>query len=304
MRRDQQAYDANSDITITAGATEGLFCSIAALIRAGDEAIILEPAYDTYEPTIELFGGVVKPVQLLAPEFKIDWEQLKATISPKTKILILNTPHNPSGTVLSAEDLQQLAEILADTKIIVISDEVYADMVFAPLQHHSISTISALKERSIVIGSFGKSFHITGWKVGFCAAPAYLTDELRKIHNLTTFSVHTPSQFALAKLMEDPTHIAAVAPMYAEKKAYFLDGLQGSAWQFLPSQGSYFVTADYSAISNLNDMDFCHYLAKERGVAAIPYSAFYRNPPENQRLIRFCIAKERQALDAAINKLR
>lgn len=140
--------------------------------------------------------------------------------------------------------------------------------------------------------------------MGFCAAPAYLTDELRKIHNLTTFSVHTPSQFALAKLMEDPTHIAAVAPMYAEKKAYFLDGLQGSAWQFLPSQGSYFVTADYSAISNLNDMDFCHYLAKERGVAAIPYSAFYRNPPENQRLIRFCIAKERQTLDTAINKLR
>lgn len=304
LRRDQQAYDANSDITITAGATEGLFCSIAALIRAGDEAIILEPAYDTYEPTIELLGGVVKPVQLLAPEFKIDWEQLKAAISLKTKILILNTPHNPSGTVLSAEDLQQLAEILADTKIIVISDEVYADMVFAPLQHHSVSTLPALKERSIVIGSFGKSFHITGWKVGFCAAPAYLTDELRKIHNLTTFSVHTPSQFALAKLMEDPTHIAAVAPMYAEKKAYFLDGLKNSAWQFLPSQGSYFVTADYSAISNLNDMDFCHYLAKERGVAAIPYSAFYKNPPENQRLIRFCIAKERQTLDAAINKLR
>lgn len=304
LRRDQQAYDANSDITITAGATEGLFCSIAALIRAGDEAIILEPAYDTYEPTIELFGGVVKPVQLLAPEFKIDWEQLKAAISPKTKILILNTPHNPSGTVLSAEDLQQLAEILADTKIIVISDEVYADMVFVPLQHHSISTIPALKERSIVIGSFGKSFHITGWKVGFCAAPAYLTDELRKIHNLTTFSVHTPSQFALAKLMEDPTHIAAVAPMYAEKKAYFLDGLKNSAWQFLPSQGSYFITADYSAISDLNDMDFCHHLAENLGVAAIPYSAFYKNPPQNQRLIRFCIAKEKQTLDAAISKLR
>lgn len=304
MRRDQQHYNVDNEITITTGATEGLFCSISALIEPGDEAIILEPAYDTYEPTIELFGGTVIPVQLLAPEFKIDWKQLKAAISSKTKILILNTPHNPSGTVLSAEDLKQLGEILANTNIIVISDEVYADMVFAPLQHHSVSTVPALKERSIVIGSFGKSFHITGWKVGFCAAPAYLTDELRKIHNLTTFSVHTPSQFALAKLMENPAHIAAVAPMYAEKKAYFLDGLQGGSWQFLPSQGSYFVTADYSAISDLNDMDFCHHLAENLGVAAIPYSAFYKIPPENQRLIRFCIAKEKQTLDAAISKLR
>ena len=304
LLRDQQHYDADTNITVTTGATEALFCSIAAFIRAGDEAIILEPAYDTYEPTIELFGGIVKHVQLLAPEFKINWKQLKAAITPKTKILILNTPHNPSGTILSAEDLQQLAETLADSNIIVISDEVYADIVFAPLQHHSVSTVPALKERSIVIGSFGKSFHITGWKVGFCAAPAYLTDELRKIHNLTTFSVHTPSQFALAKLMENPAHIASVAPMYAEKKAYFLNGLQGSAWQFLPSQGSYFVTADYSAISELNDMDFCHHLAKEQGVAAIPYSAFYKDSPKNQRLIRFCIAKERQTLDTAISKLR
>lgn len=304
QRRDQQSYDANTEITVTAGATEGLFCSLAAFISAGDEAIILEPAYDTYEPTIELLGGVVRAVPLQAPDFKVDWEQLKNAINPNTKVLILNTPHNPSGTILSAADLQQLAALLAGTNIIVISDEVYADMVFAPLQHHSVSTVPALKERSIVIGSFGKSFHITGWKVGFCAAPAALSTELRNIHNLTTFSVHTPSQFALAELMADPAHIAAVAPLYAEKKAYFLDGLKESAWQFLPSQGSYFVTADYSALSDLNDMDFCHYLAQTQGVAAIPYSAFYKNAPENQRLIRFCIAKKRQTLDAAISKLR
>lgn len=303
-RRDRQHYDHNTEITVTVGATEALFCSISALVGSGDEAIILEPAYDTYEPTIELLGGVVKRVQLKAPSFSIDWHLLQEAISPKTKILILNTPHNPTGTVLSQADLAQLAVLLADTNIVVISDEVYADMVFAPLQHHSVSTVPGLRERSVVIGSFGKSFHVTGWKVGFCAAPAYLTDELRKVHNLTTFSVHTPSQFALAKLMENPAHIAGVAPMYAEKKAYFLNGLAHSDWQFLPSQGSYFVTADYSAISTMDDMDFCHYLAQERGVAAIPYSAFYKNAPPDQRLIRFCFAKERQTLDAAINKLR
>lgn len=303
VRRDQQHYDVDTEITVTSGATEALFCCISAFVGVGDEAIIFEPAYDTYEPAIQLAGGVVKAIQLYAPEFKIDWQQLKDTISAKTKILILNTPHNPSGTVLSKEDLAQLALVLANTNIIVISDEVYADMVFAPQQHHSVATISALRERSVVIGSFGKSFHITGWKVGFCAAPSYLTDELRKVHNLTTFSVHTPSQFALAEFMQDPSHIDAVAPMYAHKKAYFLKGLATSGWQFLPSQGSYFVTADYSAFSQMNDMDFCHHLAREHGVAAIPYSAFYETAPVDQRLIRFCFAKKEQTLDAAIDRL-
>lgn len=303
MRRDQQHYDYNTEITVNNGATEALFCCIHAFVGVGDEAIIFEPAYDTYEPVIELAGGVVKAIRLHAPEFKIDWQQLKNTISSKTKILILNTPHNPSGTLLSRDDLEQLAAVLAGTNIIVISDEVYADMVFAPHQHQSVSTVPALRERSVVIGSFGKSFHITGWKVGFCAAPAYLTDELRKVHNLTTFSVHTPSQFALADLMKDQQHIDSVAPMYAQKKAYFLNGLTSNSWQFLPSQGSYFVTADYSAISNMNDMDFCHYLAQEHKVAAIPYSAFYKEAPKDQRLIRFCFAKKEQTLDAAILQL-
>ena len=303
MRRDQQHYDVDTEITVTCGATEALFCCINAFVGAGDEAIIFEPAFDTYEPTIEFVGGVVKPIRLQAPEFKIDWQKLKDTISEKTKILILNTPHNPSGTVLSQEDLEQLAAILAGTNIIVISDEVYADMVFAPHQHHSASSIPSLRERSVVIGSFGKSFHITGWKVGFCAAPAYLTDELRKIHTLTTFSVHSPSQFALAELMKDTQHIESVAPLYTQKKEYFLSGLKNSPWQFLSSQGSYFVTADYSDISDMDDMDFCHYLAQEHKVAAIPYSAFYKTAPTNQRLVRFCFAKQEQTLDAAIQRL-
>src|SRR5690554_3558969 len=195
FRRDQSRYHADNEITVTVGATEALFCCISAFVGPGDEAIILEPAYDTYEPTIELVGGVVKRVQLKAPEFQVDWDQLKQQISPKTAVIILNTPHNPSGTILSRADLEQLAALIADTNIVVISDEVYADMVFAPQKHTSASAIAELRDRSVVIGSFGKSFHITGWKAGFCAAPAVLTDELRKIHNLTTFSVHTPSQF-------------------------------------------------------------------------------------------------------------
>lgn len=302
--RDGHLYDATEEITVSAGATEALFCSFAALIQAGDEVIILEPAYDTYEPTIELFGGVVRRVQLLAPNFKVDWDAVKQCLNAKTKAIVLNSPHNPSGTILSTEDLKQLGELLDGTKVTVISDEVYADMVFAPHQHISVSSIPSLRTRSIVIGSFGKSFHITGWKVGFFAAPAHLSAELRKIHSLTTFSVHTPSQFALAELMEDSRHIAEVATLYEKKKNYFLDGLQGSAWQFLASQGSYFLTADYSHISTENDMDFCHALIYEHGIATIPYSAFYLNAPTDQRLVRFCFAKKETTLDQAIEILR
>lgn len=303
-RRDQQHYDAENEITVTAGATEALFCSISAFVGPGDEAIILEPAYDSYEPTIELVGGLVKRVELKAPLFQIDFEQLEKTISAKTTAIIINSPHNPSGTIFSQQDLEQLGALLADTNIVVISDEVYADMVFAPHRHISVSMIPSLRERSVVIGSFGKSFHITGWKTGFCAAPAVLSNELRKIHSLTTFSVHTPSQFALAELMQDPSHIDGVAPMYAEKKAYFINGLKNTAWQVLDNQGSYFVTVDYSAISDLNDMDFCHYLAEKHGVAAIPYSAFYQQAPAAQRLIRFCFAKKTETLDLALEKLQ
>lgn len=303
-RRDQQNYDAETEITVTAGATEALFCSISAFVGAGDEAIILEPAYDTYEPTIELVGGIVKRVELKAPLFQIDFTALQQAISPKTTAIIINSPHNPSGTILSQRDLEQLGALLANTNIVVISDEVYADMVFAPHRHISASMIPALRDRSVVIGSFGKSFHITGWKTGFCAAPAALTNEIRKIHNLTTFSVHTPSQFALAELMQNPVHIDSVAPMYAEKKAYFIAGLKNTPWQVLENQGSYFVTVDYSAISPMNDMDFCHFLAKEHGVAAIPYSAFYKEAPAEQRLIRFCFAKKTETLDRALEKLQ
>ncbi len=303
-KRDGYRYDADEEITVSAGATEALFCSFAALIRPGDEVIILEPAYDTYEPTIELFGGVVRRVQLQAPHFHVDWNAVKQCLNPKTKAIVLNTPHNPSGTILSKVDLQQLAELVDGSDITVISDEVYADMVFSPHQHISAASVPALRERSIVIGSFGKSFHITGWKVGFFAAPAALSAELRKVHSLTTFSVHTPSQFALAELMQDPSHIADVARLYEQKKNYFLDGLNGSAWQFLPSQGSYFLTADCSNISQDNDMDFCHTLIYEHKIATIPYSAFYLNAPSNQKLIRFCFAKQEQTLDSAIEILK
>lgn len=303
-RRDHYNYDPETEITITAGATEGLFCAIGALVSPGDEVIILEPAFDTYEPTITLFGGVVKNVVLAAPDFKVDWQAVKAALSPRTKAIILNSPHNPSGTLLSQSDLKQLAQLLTNTSIVVISDEVYADMVFAPHQHVSVAAIASLRDRSIVIGSFGKSFHITGWKVGFCAAPKHITNELRTLHTFTTFSVHTPSQFALADLMQNPEHIASVAPLYAKKKAYFMSALKDTAWQFLPNEGSYFITADYSAFSDKTDLDFCYELLIEHGVAAIPYSAFYQQPQANQRLIRFCFAKEDCTLDAAITRLK
>lgn len=303
-RRDGQKYNPDTEITVTSGATEGLFCAIGALVNKADEVIILEPAYDTYEPTIELFGGIVKRVQLSAPTFQVDWNAVKQAISPRTKAIILNSPHNPSGTLLNATDLQTLAELLTNSSIMVISDEVYADMVFAPQKHISANAISALRERSVVIGSFGKSFHITGWKTGFCAAPAALTDEIRKIHNLTTFSVHTPSQYALADIMQDTSHIASVAPLYKEKKNHFLNGLKETKWQFLPSQGSYFITADYSAFSDLSDLDFCHLLIHKYGIAAIPYSAFYHQAPPQQRLIRFCFAKQEQTLNEAIHALK
>lgn len=304
LHRDQQYYDPETEITITSGATEGLFCAIAALINPGDEVIIFEPAYDTYEPTIALFGGHIKRVSLQAPTFQVDWDQVKQAISPRTKAIILNSPHNPSGTLLGLNDLSLLADLLIDTSITVISDEVYADMVFAPQRHISASVIESLKQRSIVIGSFGKSFHITGWKTGFCAAPTKLTEEIRKIHTFTTFSVHTPSQYALADIMQNPTHIASVAALYQQKKDYFLQGLKDSHWQFLPSHGSYFLTADYSAFSDLRDLDFCYQLVHDYGVAAIPYSAFYHHPPQKQRLIRFCFAKQNSTLDAAIAALK
>lgn len=304
QRRDGHSYDPDTEITISAGATEALFCSFAALIRPGDEVIILEPAYDTYEPTIELFGGVIKRVTLNAPDFAVDWDTVQRLLSPKTKAIVLNSPHNPSGTILSQSDLERLGQLLDGTEVIVISDEVYADMVFSPQRHISVSRIASLQARSIVIGSFGKSFHITGWKTGFFAAPQALSEELRKIHSLTTFSVHTPSQFALAELMENPQHIDEVAAMYAQKKAYFLEGLSGSAWQFLPSQGSYFLTADYRQFSTDDDMRFCHTLIEQYGVATIPYSAFYLNAPPEQRLLRFCFAKREQTLDQAIEILQ
>ena len=303
-KRDGHRYDADEEITVSSGATEALFCSFAALINPGDEVIILEPAYDTYEPTIELFGGVVRRVQLQAPNFQVDWDEVKRNLNPKTKAIVLNSPHNPSGTILSADDLNQLGNLLDGSAVIVISDEVYADMVFSPNHHISVSRIPSLRERSIVIGSFGKSFHITGWKVGFFAAPQAISAELRKIHSLSTFSVHTPSQFALAELMTDPSHIADVASLYEQKKQYFLDGLKGSAWQFLPSQGSYFVTADYSHLSTADDMSYSHTLIQDHGVATIPYSAFYLQAPAKQRLIRFCFAKKESTLDKAIDILQ
>ena len=302
--RDDHSYDPDQEITVSAGATEALFCSFAALIRPGDEVIILEPAYDTYEPTIELFGGIIRRVSLVAPTFNIDWDAVKRCLNPNTKAIVLNSPHNPSGTILSQDDLEQLGTLLDGSSVTVISDEVYADMVFSPNRHHSVASIPSLRERSIVIGSFGKSFHITGWKIGYFAAPKYLSDELRKIHSLTTFSVHTPSQFALAELMKDPSHIAEVASLYEQKKHYFLTGLKDSAWQFLPSQGSYFVTADYSHLSSEDDMSYCHTLIHQYGIATIPYSAFYKTAPTDQRLLRFCFAKKEQTLDRAIEVLR
>lgn len=297
------AVDADAEITITTGATEALFCAILALAGPGDEVIVLDPAYDSYEPAIVLAGASPVHLPLDPPAFRIDWDRLSSLLNERTRLVIINSPHNPTGKLLTGSDLERLAETLAPYDCYLISDEVYEHIVFDTAGHASIVQIPALAERGIAISSFGKTFHATGWKTGYAVGPVALTEELRRVHQFCTFATSTPMQHAIADyLIENPEHHLELPNFYREKRDYFLNAMAASPFQFEPADGTYFQLADYSAVSDLDDVAFSRRLTEAYGVATIPISVFYQSPPES-RLVRFCFAKESATLDAAAERL-
>lgn len=295
-------YNADTEITITAGATQGILTAILALVHPGDEVIVLEPCYDSYGPAITLAGGTVVRVPLNPNGFHLDLAQLNAALSPRTRAIIINTPHNPTGSVWSAADMKALAELLRPTDVLVLSDEVYEHMVFDGETHASVSAEPELAARSLVISSFGKTYHVTGWKVGHVAAPAALMAEFRKVHQFNVFTVNTPMQHGLAAWLADPGPYEELPAFYQRKRDRFRNGLAGTRFELLPCAGSYFQCVDYSRISSLPDLQFCEWLTAEVGVAAIPLSAFYASAPERP-IVRFCFAKTEATLDEALRRL-
>jgi methionine transaminase len=294
--------DPETEITITAGGTQAIYAAVSAVIREGDEVIVFEPAYDCYVPAIELNGGIPVQINLKAPTFHIDWNEVKKRVTQRTRMIIINTPHNPTGSVLTARDMHQLEKITHNRDIIILSDEVYEHVIFDGLEHQSVLRYPKLAERSFVIFSFGKTFHATGWKTGYCIAPANLTQEFRKVHQFMMFSVNTAIQYALAEYMHDENTYKDLNSFYQQKRDYFLSHIKGSRFKPLHSYGSYFQLLDYTNISDEKDTDFAIRLTKEFGVAAIPVSVFYKNPVDN-KILRFCFAKEEATLVKAAEKL-
>ena len=295
--------NADTEVTVTSGATEALFAAITAVVHPGDEAIVLDPCYDSYEPAIELAGGRTVHVPLRLPDFSVDWQRVKAAITPKTRLILINSPHNPTGAVLAASDLDALAEIVRDTNIFILSDEVYEHIVFDGAAHESVLRHAELAARSFVVSSFGKTYHCTGWKVGYCIAPQPLSAEFRKVHQYLTFCTFNPAQWAFAEVLEsDPQHYLDLPAFYQEKRDRFRALLAPSKFKLLPVRGAYFQVVDYSAISDKDDLNFCEWLIHEAGVAAIPVTAFYETPPDT-RLVRFCFAKNDATLTAAAERL-
>ena len=295
-------YDAASEITITAGATQAILTAVMACVHPGDEVIVLEPCYDSYAPNIELAGGVVVRVPLTPGSFRPDFARIAAAMSPRTRMMIVNSPHNPSATVWTRDEMLQLADLLAPTDVLLISDEVYEHMVFDGAPHVSAASIPALAARAFVVSSFGKTYHVTGWKVGYVAAPASLTTEFRKVHQFNVFTVNTPVQHGLSRYMADAAPYLELPAFYQRKRDLFRDGLARTRLRALPSQGSYFQLVDYSAVSDLPEAEFCQWLTREAGVAAIPLSVFYENGFE-QRLARLCFAKQDTTLNTALERL-
>ena len=292
-------------VTVTSGATEALFVAITAITRAGDEIIVFDPAYDSYQPAIELAGGRAVHIAMQAPDYAINWQQVSDAINDKTRAIIINTPHNPSAKTLKAHDLKALKVLLVEHDLLLISDEVYEHIIFDECQHLSVLRDPELFARTFVVSSFGKTFHCTGWKMGYCVAPASLTNEFRKIHQYVTFSSFTPAQFALTDMLaEQGQYIESLSGFYQQKRDVLVNALLDSRFKILPSEGTYFLLLDYSAISELDDMAFCEYLVKDVGVAAIPLSVFYQDPANTHtRVIRLCFAKEDKTLLAAAQKL-
>jgi methionine transaminase len=299
----EHAYDPETQITITSGATEGLFAAIAAFIRAGDEVIVLDPAYDSYEPSIRLNGGIAKRINLHYPGFTIDWQQVERTVSNKTRMVMINNPHNPTGTTLTSEDLDELERIVIKYNLILLSDEVYDRLVYDEKVHLSILARPALAAHSLAVFSFGKTFHATGWKCGFVVAPEVLTRELRKTHQFIVFSVNSPLQWALTEYLKEPDHYRYLGKFYQQKRDFFLKKLKGSSLEPLPCSGSYFQLMSYAAVSKKTDLEMATELTQKFKVASIPLSVFYHDRTDN-RLLRFCFAKKEQTLEKAADILR
>lgn len=288
-------YDPEQEVTIVPGATYAIYTAVAALIRPGDEVILFEPTYDSYGPAVEVHGGVPVHVQLRYPDYSIDWQAVQAAITPRTRLMIINTPHNPTATVLSAEDLRLLEGMLRKTGIAVISDEVYEHIVFDGHRHQSVARFPGLAERSFLVSSFGKTYSVTGWKMGYVAAPRELMNEFRKVHQFNAFVANGPLQHVFAEYMRNRDAYLELAAFYQKKRDFFLDGLRGSRFKPLPSRGTFFQNLSYEAISEEKDTDLAVRLTKEHGVASIPVSVFYRQPPAH-RVLRFCFAKSEQTL--------
>lgn len=299
-----RAVDADAEVTVTSGASEAIFDAVLAVVRPGEEVVVLDPCYDCYEPAIDLAGGIAVHVPLDPATFTVDWQKVRDAISPRTRLLMVNSPHNPSGAMMTAQDMATLADILRDTDIVLLSDEVYEHIIFDGRRHESVLRYPELAARAFVVSSFGKTYHCTGWKLGYAIAPPALSAEFRKVHQYNTFCTFAPAQWAFAAMIEhEPEHYAGLGAFYQAKRDRFRQQLLGTRLVPLDVPGGYFQLVDYSAVSDLDDAAFCRWLTIEKGVAAIPLSPFYAAPPAGQRLARLCFAKVEPTLDAAIERL-
>lgn len=302
QQRYSMVYNPETEITITAGGTQAIYTAIAATVREKEEVIIFDPAYDSYSPAVILAGGVPIHAELKLPDFHIDWNEVKKLINQRTKMIIINSPQNPSGAIISAKDLQMLEKITSKTDILILSDEVYEHVIFDGYEHQSVARFPKLAERSFIVYSFGKTFHTTGWKMGYCIAPVKLMAEFRKAHQFMVFSVNTPMQYAYTDFLKDPQNTTGIEAFYQEKRDFFLKLIKGSKFKPLSCYGSYFQLLDYSKISSEKDTEFAKRLTREYGVASIPTSAFYKNETDH-KLLRFCFAKKTETLEKAAEKL-
>jgi methionine aminotransferase len=296
-------YDADEEVTIVSGATEAIFSAITAVVSIGDEVILLEPAYDSYAPAILLNGGIPIYIPLQMPDFSVDWEAVKKAINPKTKLILVNTPHNPTGYVWTQNDVNQLAELVQEQEMYVVSDEVYEHITFDGRAHISLMTHPVLRSKTFVCGSFGKTFHVTGWKIGYCLAPKNLMTEFRKIHQFVTFSTATPLQYALAEYLQTPAHYLSIPDFYHRKRDLFCEGLRQTPFEFEPAQGSFFQLVSYGHISQVSDFELAVKMTQTIGVASIPISVFYSQKTD-PKILRFCFAKEDSQLEEALDQLQ
>ncbi|MEL6191878.1 MAG: methionine aminotransferase [Bacteroidota bacterium] len=303
IHRTYEIYvQAKTEICITAGATQALFTAIVAFVNQGEEVIIFEPAYDCYAPSIHIAGGIPKPYTLTYPDYKINWNQVEEMVTEKTRMIIINTPHNPTGTVLSPEDLQALEQLVVGKDIIVLSDEVYEHLIYDQVAHQSVLRFPKLYQQSLSVFSFGKTFHSTGWKIGYCVGPEHLIKEFMNVHQWNVFCVNSFTQYALAEYLEAPVHYEELPGFYQQKRDYLTQALEATPLQPLLSKGTFFQLFGYGGLSELSDAEFAKYLTREIGVAAIPLSPFYTNPPE-QKVIRLCFAKKEETMDQAAERL-